>query len=88
MDAYRLDDPAEILDLGLDEILDTTVTLVEWADRIRPVLPPDALAVDLALGDGPDDRRVTLRPEGRWEARVSALSSAVAPWCTEPGDAG
>ena len=41
VDLYRLDDPREIDDLGLDEIADDGVLAIEWAEK----LPPRAGAV-------------------------------------------
>lgn len=41
LDLYRMvDADAELLDLGLDEMLETGVALIEWADRTEHVLPP------------------------------------------------
>ena len=34
VDLYRLDDPREIDDLGLDEIADDGVLAIEWADKL------------------------------------------------------
>lgn len=42
VDLYRLGDPDELADLGLDEHLSSdAVTAVEWADRFEGVLPRD-----------------------------------------------
>lgn len=49
MDAYRIDDPVEMERLGLEEwIADKAgVVLVEWPERIVPLLPQGAVAVSL-----------------------------------------
>ena len=48
LDVYRLDQVAEALDLGLSELLDDgSVTIIEWGDRVAPVLPQDYLEVHL-----------------------------------------
>lgn len=39
MDAYRMDSAAEAEDLDLDAMLENGVIVVEWAERIQPVLP-------------------------------------------------
>jgi tRNA threonylcarbamoyladenosine biosynthesis protein TsaE len=52
VDLYRLDDPREIDDLGLDEIAEDGVLAIEWAEKLaRP--PQDAITVQLehAAGD-------------------------------------
>ncbi len=55
LDAYRTASLAEVQDLGLEEMLDGEgVTLIEWADRIVPLLPPRAITVRIeGLGDEP-----------------------------------
>ena len=50
VDLYRLDDPREIDDLGLDEIAAEGVLAIEWADKLpRPLR--DAIVVRIALED-------------------------------------
>ena len=60
LDIFRLADPAEALELGLDEAFDArTLTLVEWPERLPGLLPENAIHVDISgLGDEP--RRITV----------------------------
>src|SRR5881409_4242573 len=53
VDAYRTESLTELMDLGLLELFDGDgVTLVEWADKLRPLLPARAITVHLAgVGD-------------------------------------
>jgi tRNA threonylcarbamoyladenosine biosynthesis protein TsaE len=61
LDLYRLDAPdAELIDLGLDEMLDDGVVLIEWADRAGEALPRPRWRVELAI-TGESDREVTVR---------------------------
>jgi tRNA threonylcarbamoyladenosine biosynthesis protein TsaE len=64
LDAYRTDSLTEVLDLGLEEMLDGEgVTLIEWADKILPLLPARAIIVRISgLGDEP--RRIELEEPG------------------------
>ncbi len=80
---YRLDQLAEVLDLGLPEMLDEGgVVVIEWGDAILPALPPDFLEVRLTFGDGDDERQLELRPVGsRWSARRHALETVVRERC-------
>ncbi len=60
LDVYRLDGPSETLDLDLPDLLEDGVTVIEWGERIDPVLPPDRLLIELSYGElspneGPDD---------------------------------
>jgi tRNA threonylcarbamoyladenosine biosynthesis protein TsaE len=58
VDLYRLNDPREIDDLGLDELAVDGVLAIEWADRLpRPFL--GAITVHLAHGDG-DTRTISI----------------------------
>jgi ATPase, YjeE family len=61
VDAYRTSSLTELLDLGLEEMLHGEgVTVVEWADKLRPLLPPRAVTVTISgLGDEPRDIELT-----------------------------
>jgi tRNA threonylcarbamoyladenosine biosynthesis protein TsaE len=70
-DCYRLKHAAsEAQAIGLDELLlDDGVAVVEWAERIEPLLPPDHLRITLAALD--DTRReLSFEPHG---PRAAAL---------------
>lgn len=90
LDVYRLSQLDEVLDLGLQELLDgDAVTLIEWGDVIAPALGADYLEVRIGFGDADDDRVITLTPRGsRWSARTRALTRAAAPWADATADAG
>ena len=80
-DVYRLDHLQEVVDLGLPELVEDGVTLVEWGDVAAPALPPDFLEVRLEWGDGEDDRRLSLRVVGPgWASRQRAVLAAVDRW--------
>jgi len=68
-DLYRLTDPQELVELGLDIAMDDAICLIEWPDRIAPDWP--AAAVCLRFDPAPHDaREVTLvAPEGNDLAR-------------------
>jgi tRNA threonylcarbamoyladenosine biosynthesis protein TsaE len=70
VDVYRLDRIQELHDLGFEELLDGPgVTLVEWGDVVRQVLPPNHVVVRIEPGDD-DERLLTLEFEGaRWRGR-------------------
>lgn len=60
-DTYRLHDTHEFLDLGADEYLHSQgVCFIEWADRVRDVLPADVLRIEIAItGETSRDFRFT-----------------------------
>lgn len=53
VDAYRTGSMTELLDLGLDEMFSGDgVTIVEWADKLLPLLPARTVRVHIeGLGD-------------------------------------
>jgi tRNA threonylcarbamoyladenosine biosynthesis protein TsaE len=55
VDAYRTGSLTELVDLGLEEMLHGEgVTIVEWADKLLPLLPPRTVTVTITgLGDEP-----------------------------------
>lgn len=68
-DLYRLGDPSELAELGLDEAMPGAICLIEWPERMETA-PPDALSVALTLaGDG---RRAAFAGHG-WDRRIAAL---------------
>lgn len=67
-DLYRLEDPDEAWEIGLDEALDHGAALIEWPERLEGCLPPDRLDLDLSVsGDG---RTARLTGHGAWKERV------------------
>ena len=57
LDLYRLGDPAEAVELGLEEAFDgRSVVLVEWPERLPQLLPRNAIHVAIVgAGDAPRD---------------------------------
>jgi tRNA threonylcarbamoyladenosine biosynthesis protein TsaE len=51
MDAYRLSGPGEAEDLDMTNMLESGPLVVEWAERIRAVLPVDHLQVTMTYVD-------------------------------------
>jgi tRNA threonylcarbamoyladenosine biosynthesis protein TsaE len=50
VDLYRLDNMAELEEIGLDEILEADgVAVIEWADKLAGVLPRDRLDLHLSI---------------------------------------
>jgi len=67
VDLYRIDDPDEIEELGLDEALSDSLLIVEWPER-APAMWPEALALSLTIEpDG--SRALTAAVPAAWRAR-------------------
>jgi tRNA threonylcarbamoyladenosine biosynthesis protein TsaE len=60
LDAYRTTSLTELVDIGVEELFHGDgVTVVEWADRLLPLLPAGAITVTITgLGDEP--RRIAI----------------------------
>ncbi|MCW2308799.1 tRNA (adenosine(37)-N6)-threonylcarbamoyltransferase complex ATPase subunit type 1 TsaE [Rhodobium gokarnense] len=70
-DLYRLADPDELEEVGLDEAMLTGAALIEWPDRAEGRLPVDRLELSLEERDDPNARMVTLSaPSGSWKTRL------------------
>ncbi len=72
VDLYRLDGPAEALQLGLDDMLLDGALIIEWPERLGETLWPEALRLHIEAGD--DGVRVLTAQvppswEGRWPFR-------------------
>ena len=68
VDLYRIDDPAEIEELGLDEALVDSVLVVEWPERAGGGCWPGALRLTLSIE--PDGARaLTWEGSAAWERR-------------------
>ncbi len=50
LDAYRIADDDEFLELGVDELFDSnSITLVEWSDRVERCLPERQISIQLEV---------------------------------------
>lgn len=61
MDLYRLSNPLEILDLGGEEYFyGDGVTVIEWADLIKEILPQDTIYVEIVGEEEEGSRKIRL----------------------------
>ena len=72
-DLYRLEKAEDALELGIEEAFAEAITLIEWPERLGPWLPADRLAVHLAAGAMPTERRATLIGGGVWTTRLREM---------------
>lgn len=60
-DMYRLGSSDELFDIGWDDYLARNgVCAVEWSEQAAGALPEDAILVDIARGEGENDRIITI----------------------------
>ncbi|MBI5016396.1 MAG: tRNA (adenosine(37)-N6)-threonylcarbamoyltransferase complex ATPase subunit type 1 TsaE [Deltaproteobacteria bacterium] len=64
LDLYRLSNPGDLEDLGLDDALGgSSVCVIEWPDSFFGVLPQDRITVHLAVAPG-DSRVIRIEASG------------------------
>ncbi|HEY0315024.1 MAG TPA: tRNA (adenosine(37)-N6)-threonylcarbamoyltransferase complex ATPase subunit type 1 TsaE [Sphingomonas sp.] len=68
VDLYRIDNPGDAGELGLDEMLEDGALLIEWPERLGADLWPQALRLTLEP-DPSGGRRLTWETPEAWEAR-------------------
>ncbi len=72
-DLYRLEDPAQVAELALDELASRGVLVVEWPEQAGGELPPEHLLARL-LYDGAKGRAVEISGAGeRYVAIVQRM---------------
>jgi tRNA threonylcarbamoyladenosine biosynthesis protein TsaE len=60
LDLFRLDDPAEAADLGLEEAFGPDrITVVEWPERLPGLMPAGTIAIRIE-GAGDEPRRLMI----------------------------
>jgi tRNA threonylcarbamoyladenosine biosynthesis protein TsaE len=68
VDLYRIQEPEEIEELALEEVLDDGALLLEWPERMGAALWPYALRLTLDR-DGEGARRLTAQVPPAWGGR-------------------
>ena len=74
-DLYRLAGPEEAWELGIEDAFSDGISLIEWAERLGPLLPERRLEIIFAFGDRPCVRQVSLDPGAVWQARLRAITA-------------
>lgn len=76
IDLYRIDNLKEVYDLGYEEYLyGEGVTIIEWAKKIKRLLPKEVLFINLEIIDE-KKRRIELKPKGKhYQNIVDKLTS-------------
>lgn len=63
IDCYRLSSPRELLDIGLQELLDSprNIILIEWAEKIKNILPKKTFWIKFSYGKKINERLIKLK---------------------------
>ncbi len=60
-DVYRIDDPLELKEIGFDDFLGgDAVTVIEWAELIKDLLPEEMVRVMMVRGAEDNARIITI----------------------------
>ena len=70
-DFFRLSAPEEAYELGIEEAMIDGIALIEWPERVRPLLPQERLNLTFQPGPQPQSRRVAIAGGGDWRQRLA-----------------
>lgn len=83
-DLYRLQQPEELWELGLDEVMGHALLLVEWPEIAQDYWPQNRLELHIEHSDADNDaRRLQLTAHG---SMVAVIERFIAQWENMPND--
>lgn len=75
-DLYRVNDPRELDELGLDDALAEGISLIEWPERMGSEMPAGALTLRLRPGPaGENARSAEFDGDTGWAARLQDMET-------------
>src|SRR5438128_770438 len=75
IDGYRLRDPEEAWELGIEDAFRGGISLIEWPERLGPLVPARRLEITLAQGATPAARRAAIDYPAEWAARFAGFAA-------------
>jgi tRNA threonylcarbamoyladenosine biosynthesis protein TsaE len=79
VDGYRLRQPEEAWELGLEDAFRDGVSLIEWPERLGSLVPDRRLEITFehgaSHGAAPEARRAIIDAGPEWAARLNALAT-------------
>ncbi len=62
IDCYRLDNPEELLAIGLNEFISNknNIVVIEWAEKIKSALPKNTIWINFKLGRKENERIISI----------------------------
>lgn len=74
-DLYRLTDPAQCIELGLEEAFENAICLIEWPDRLGSLTPENALTLRFSEAAQEDARVLSLKwQDAKWKSRLEGIA--------------
>lgn len=74
-DLYRIEHPAELLELGMDEAFEQGISIIEWPERMGDALPPQSVTIALTMVGQGEGRLATIEAKGDAAGRWSSLDA-------------
>jgi len=91
-DCYRLRHPEDAWELAIEDAFNEGISLIEWPERLGPLVPPRRLEITLSAGPTPVARRAMIDPGAEpgadWASRVAGLSPPLVRHPREGGGPG
>ena len=76
MDLYRLEDPEDLWELGIEEAFEEAICFIEWPEKAGTLLPEEALSLEITTQK--EHREIGFFAQGAgWLARINAIKSAL-----------
>lgn len=73
-DLYRIKSPEEIYEIGWEDATYEGISLVEWAEKMEDLAPPDRLEINFEPSKQDENiRDLTLIPHGSWIERLKGI---------------
>src|SRR6266851_356070 len=88
IDGYRLRDPEEAWELDIEDAFREGVSLIEWPERLGPLIPARRLEITLSAGPTPAARRAAIDAPAEWAKRLAGLAAPTPPHPRESGGPG
>lgn len=74
-DLYRLKSREEAWELGIEDAFSEGISLIEWPERLGPLLPRRRLEIEFLFGDQPEARRALIDAGEGWQQRLAGISA-------------
>ena len=71
LDLWRLDDPEEVIELGIEEAFSRHASLIEWPERMGPLMPFGHLMIRIVSGKHENQRLVIFSGDENWSHRLA-----------------
>jgi tRNA threonylcarbamoyladenosine biosynthesis protein TsaE len=72
-DLYRLTAPEQSWELGIEDAFAEGISLIEWPERLGPLLPAEHLLLALEQGARPTTRVARLEASAGWSQRLDGI---------------